>query len=97
MAADGALEELFTAAGLVATVEDVHLTWRARSLDEWWETTRDLSRMINDLLASITPEQAAAVRAGAEARLARYVDADGCVAVPSVTRVALASKPASAE
>ena len=96
LAAEGALEELFTAAGLVATVEDVQLTWRASSLDEWWETTRDLSRMINDLLASITPEQAAAVRAGASERLARYVGADGAVAVPSVTRVALASKPASA-
>lgn len=96
LSAPGALEELFTGAGLIVeAVEDVELTWRAESLEEWWETTRDLSRMINDLLESITPEQAAALRAAAERRLAGYVAADGSLAVPSVTRVALATKPAA--
>ena len=97
LSAPGALEALFAGARLhVESVEDLTLTWEAASLAEWWEVTRDLSRMITDLLAAITPEQAAELRAGAERRLAGYVADDGSLTVPSVTRVALASKPTAA-
>jgi SAM-dependent methyltransferase len=89
----GELDELVESAGLrVDALEDVALTWRASSLQEWWEATLDMSRMLATLVARITPGEAAAVRAGAEERLSRYVAADGSVAVPGLARALLASR-----
>ena len=90
LSADGGLEELLEGAGLrVETVEDVALTWRAASLDEWWGRPATC-RVVTDLLASVTTTRSRALRAGAERRVVGYVAADGAVAVPSVARVALA-------
>ena len=94
LAADGRLAALLEGAGLVVqTVEDVPLTWRAPSLGAWWDITRDMSRMLATLLERLTPEEVEAVRRGAERRLERYVQPDGSLAVPSVTRVGLAVRP----
>jgi hypothetical protein len=94
LAADGRLAALLEGAGLVVqTVEDVPLTWRAPSLGAWWDITRDMSRMLATLLERLTPDQVEAVRRGAERRLERYVQPDGSLAVPSVTRVGLAVRP----
>jgi hypothetical protein len=94
LADDGAVEAALAPAGLVVEiVEDVPLTWRAGSLEEWWDVARDTSRMLSTLLDRIGPEDARAVRDGAEGRLARWVGPDGAVAVPGLARVALARRP----
>ena len=94
LSADGAVETLLTTAGLaVDTVEDVPITWRSASLDEWWDVVRDTSRMLSTLLDRVGPDEAQAVREGSERRLAEWVAPDGSVAVPGVARVALAVRP----
>lgn len=93
LAEEGRLRGVLEDAGLlVETVEDVSLTWRVESLGAWWDVVRDTSRMLGVILEQTTPEQADAVRAGAERRLERYVDADGSLAVPGRARVALARR-----
>jgi SAM-dependent methyltransferase len=95
LSADGRLVSLLGEAGLlVETVDDVPLVWRASSLEAWWAITRDLSRMLVLLLQRLTPDEADAVRRGAERRLERYLQPDGSLAVPGLTRVALAVRPA---
>lgn len=91
LARDGVLEAVLERGGLeVETVEDVPMTWRAPSLAAWWEISTDMSRMLSTLLQRLSPDEAAAVRRGAEARLAGHVQPDGSLAVPSLARVALA-------
>jgi SAM-dependent methyltransferase len=72
-------------------VEEVEITWVAGSLDEWWETTLDTSRMLTLLLRDLTSEQIDALRRRAEALLAEYVAADGSVSVPGVARILVAT------
>ena len=94
LSGDGRLRDVLEGRGLlVETVEDVPLTWRAASLDEWWEVVRDMSRTLTLILESITPDQADAVRARAGRQLERYLQPDGSLAVPGVARVALARRP----
>ena len=91
---DGALETVLRSAGLtVETIEELRLVWRSPSLDEWWDAVKDTSRMLSTLLERLSPEEAEAVREGAERRLGAWVEADGSVAVPGVARVALAARP----
>jgi SAM-dependent methyltransferase len=92
LAGEGRLAEVLEGGGLaVEVVEDVPLTWRAPSLAEWWNVICDTSRMLSQLVERSTPDEVAAMRAGAERRLKRYVQQDGSLAVPSVARVALAA------
>ena len=85
------LEAVITSGGLeLETVEDVPVAWVAESLDEWWETTCDTSRMLTTLLSTLTARDAVAVRRSAERHLAEYVRPDGSVAVPGLARVVLA-------
>jgi SAM-dependent methyltransferase len=91
---EGLLEDVLTEAGLrVETIEHVVVTWRAPALSEWWSVARDTSRSLAVILERATAEEAAAVRAGAERRLERYVQPDGSLVVPGRTHVALARKP----
>ena len=93
LSAEGRLADLLENAGLdVRTLEDVPLTWRARSLTEWWDVVRDTSRMLATLLDRLDVEDIARVRNGAERRLGQYVEKDGSVAVPGLARVALATR-----
>ena len=88
LSADARLVSLLEESGLrVETVEDVPLTWRAPSLEAWWDITRDMSRMLSLLLQRLNPDEAEAVRRGAERRLERYLQPDGSLAVPSLARV----------
>jgi hypothetical protein len=85
------LRRLVAEAGLrVAALEDVPILWRAASLEEWWLTIRDLSRMLSTLLERLTPEEGQAVRDGAGRRLSQYVAEDGSLEVPGLARVVLA-------
>jgi SAM-dependent methyltransferase len=74
----------------IETVEDVPVKWVAASLDEWWETTRDTSRMLTLLTERLSPDEIAGVRERAEQHLEEFVRADGSVAAPGVARVVLA-------
>lgn len=88
------LRRLVSGAGLrVEALEEVPVLWRAASLDEWWQTVQDLSRMLSTLLERLTPEDVKAVRGGAERRLAKYVAADGSLEVPGLARALLAVRP----
>jgi SAM-dependent methyltransferase len=88
------LRGLTEEAGLrVIALEDAPVLWRAGSLDEWWVSVRDVSRMLATLLERLSPADAEALREGAERGLARYVSADGSVEVPGLARLLLAEKP----
>jgi SAM-dependent methyltransferase len=85
------VRRLVAAAGLtVERLEDVEVRWRAASLEEWWESSRDLSRMLATLLERLSAAEAAALREAAERRLAPSVAADGSVEVPGLARALLA-------
>ena len=77
----------------IAALEDVRVAWRADSLEEWWDSARDTSRMLATLLERLGPDDARALREGAERRLAEYVSADGSLEVPGVARLVLTAKP----
>jgi len=92
LSGEGALEAVLSGAGLsVQAIEDVPLMWHASSVDEWWEISADMSRLLALLRAQLTDDQLADVRQAAERRLARYLDPDGTLAVPSLARVAVAT------
>jgi SAM-dependent methyltransferase len=75
----------------VVAVEDVPVVWRARSLGEWWETTRDTSRMLSLLLAKLDANETAALRRAAGQLLREFVAADGSMSVPGLARVVVAT------
>ena len=61
------LREVVASGGLeIEHVEEVAVNWVAGSLEEWWETTQDTSRMLSLLLGGLSPDQIAALgeRAG---------------------------------
>lgn len=89
------LRSVVIAGGLaIEHVEDVPVTWAAGSISEWWETTRDTSRMLAILLERLSSDQASALRVGAEAHLQEYLAEDGSLTVPGVARVIVATAPA---
>jgi SAM-dependent methyltransferase len=88
------LGAVVTSGGLaIERVEEVTVTWAAASMDEWWETTRDTSRMLSLLLAELSPEQIEALRERAASLLEEYVADDGSLTVPGVARVVVATAP----
>jgi SAM-dependent methyltransferase len=94
LSGEGLVQEVLGGADLdVESVEDVPMVWRAPSLDAWWEISADMSRMLSMLLQRLTPDERAAVRRNAERRLEPHVQPDGSLAVPSLARVALATRP----
>jgi ubiquinone/menaquinone biosynthesis C-methylase UbiE len=89
------LRDLVATAGLeIDALEEVRVAWRARSLDEWWDATRDMSRMLCTLLERLDPAEVEMLRRAAGARFAAYVAADGSIAVPGIARALLARKAA---
>jgi beta-lactamase superfamily II metal-dependent hydrolase len=72
--------------------EEVAVTWRAASLDEWWTIMLDTSRLASLLAARLDEADLARVRAVAEEQLIPFVEANGKLAVPGVARVALARR-----
>ena len=68
------------------------MTWRAPSLEDWWEISCDMSRMLALMAERLTPDELEAVRERAEALLAGYVQPDGTLVVPGLARVALATR-----
>jgi SAM-dependent methyltransferase len=74
----------------IEAIEEVPVSWVAGSLDEWWETTRDTSRMLTLLTERLSSEEIAGLRTRAEHHLGEFVRADGSIAAPGVARVVLA-------
>jgi len=88
------LRSVVAAAGLrIERVEEVPVAWAASSLDEWWETSRDTSRMLTTLIERLTPDETVALRARSETYLEEYVADDGSIAVPGLARVVAATAP----
>lgn len=73
--------------------EDVPIRWRAPSLDEWWETTRDTSRMLALLLGRLDRADTERLRRAAAERLAQFVLPDGSLEAPGLARVVRARRP----
>ncbi len=89
---EGKLRAVLTGGRLeILAVEDVALTWQASSLDVWWESTRDISRALAGLLERLSEDQAATLRATAEAYLHEYQADDGSLTVPGVARIVVAT------
>ncbi len=88
------LRSVVEAAGLqIERIEEVPVAWAASSLDEWWETSRDTSRMLGMLVERLTPDETRALREHSESYLQEYVADDGSIAVPGLARVVAATAP----
>jgi len=67
-------------------VDDVPITQRYASFDEFWDVTRDLAMSLRNALAALPEERATELREQVEERLARYAGEDG-LAIPGLARV----------
>jgi ubiquinone/menaquinone biosynthesis C-methylase UbiE len=83
LSAPGRVEELLQDAGFDApAVEDLDLTFRAPSLDAWWETIRELSSTMRPLLDGLSPADHYRLRDAVEARWSQHAAPDGTLALP---------------
>jgi len=71
-------------------VEQIAIVYRYPSLDDWWDTTLDISATVARAVGALTPAQRDDLRDALDARLAEYVAADGSAALPGLTHVAAA-------
>jgi SAM-dependent methyltransferase len=83
-----ALEE---AGFVLAHFDQIDLSYRFPSLDDWWDAQLELSLRLRDAVTRLTPAQRDELRDAIDARLADLVAADGSVAIPARTHVAAAS------
>jgi SAM-dependent methyltransferase len=89
----GRLAELVSGAGLeLLALEDVELTWRYDSFDEYWEVSSDLSRTLAVALTALDEDDAATVRGDVRAAQAHY-ESEGGLAIPALSRAVLARRP----
>jgi SAM-dependent methyltransferase len=87
------LLELVRAAGLsVELSEEIAVSWRTESFDEWWSVQHDLSRLLATALAQLTTDDVARVREATRANLAAYEADDGQMDIPGVSRIVLARR-----
>ena len=71
-------------------VETVEFTFDYADLDEWWDTSLDLSPMLGEIVGGLTPVERDDLREALDARLADFVRDDGSVSIPAATHVAAA-------
>ncbi len=71
-------------------IDDVALTWRHESFDDFWAVTADLSFMLTSALGTLDPDTLAEVRRRTAAALAPYADDEGRLAIPGLCRNVLA-------
>ena len=72
-------------------IDQIALTFRFPSLDDWWDTQLDMSTSLARNVGALTPAQRDDLRDAIDARLGRHVAEDGAVALPALTHVAAAS------
>jgi SAM-dependent methyltransferase len=83
--ADGAMDvgEAIEDAGFdVPLIEPIELTFRAPTLDAWWDTVKGMSSSMRPVIEALSPADHYVLRDAVEARWAPYVGADGTVAIP---------------
>lgn len=86
------IEELLEGAGFDDVVVDqLDLLWRFDDLDAWWDLQLGLAPGLAGAVGALSPAQRDELRDAIDPRLARYVAADGTVALPGRTHVAAAS------
>jgi SAM-dependent methyltransferase len=79
----GLLADLLEDAGFdEPAIEPIELTFRAPSLDAWWDTMRELSSTMRPLLDGLAPADHYKLRDAVEERWAPFVAPDGSVALP---------------
>ena len=71
-------------------VEQLPIVYRYASLDDWWDTSLEISASLARGVGALTPAQRDDLRDAIDARLARYVADDGTVELPGLTHVAAA-------
>lgn len=92
LADPAAVRELLEATGFTDVETDaVDIVTHAASLDDAFDSQRDLSPTLGAVLPTLDPADHTRVRDGFDAHLAPYVAADGTLAVPGRTLVAAAS------
>jgi len=90
----GRLRRLVIDAGFEEpTLEDVAVTWRHDSLDDYWAVTADLSFLLSTATETLDPADLAEVRRRAAATLAPYTGAGSELTIPGLCRIVLAGKP----
>ncbi len=83
--------ELLADAGFAGIdVQALDVVHRHPSFDVFWETTLDVSRSFHDAALSRPEAEIAEIRRGLAARMQRYAEADGKLAIPGRTLVASA-------
>jgi SAM-dependent methyltransferase len=91
-APEGVIADTFDAAGFVEyEVHTLDFAFRFASAREWWETERDLSGRVRDAAAGMGAAEEADVVAALEARAEPWTAADGSLALPARTWVAVAT------
>jgi len=86
------LEALVAGAELeLLALEDIALTWRYQSFDEYWEVSSDLSRTLAVALDGLDDPGIAAVRNDVRSALAQYETAHG-LAIPGLARAVSAQR-----
>jgi SAM-dependent methyltransferase len=87
------MKTLVEAAGFAThEIEDVVVTWRYESFDEYWETSRDLSFSLATTLLTLDEQDAGRLRGLTEQALAPFTEAGGTLTIPGLTRNVLARK-----
>ncbi|HZO50077.1 MAG TPA: methyltransferase domain-containing protein [Gaiellaceae bacterium] len=88
------VRELVLAAGFAEPAfEEVAVTWRYESFEDYWQVTADLSFLLRTALGLLGEEELAHVRALAQEALAGYADGRGRLAVPGLCRNVVARAP----
>jgi SAM-dependent methyltransferase len=87
---EGVIAETLEAAGFVEhEVEAIDFTLRHPSVRAWWQTGRDMSQRIGDAAARMRPGDEDELVAALAERAAQWTAADGSVALPARTWVAV--------
>lgn len=73
-------------------IDDVTVTWRYASFDEYWDVSRDLSFNLKTTLEGLDENDVALLRERIEQALAPWATADGALVIPGMTRNVLARK-----
>jgi len=87
------VDALVVGAGLeIVAHEDFPVTFRETSFDDYWESTRDLSRAFRTALEPLDDAGVAALRSELAARLGPFRDGAG-LTIPGLTQIVLARRP----
>lgn len=91
LADETALTELIEDAGFVdARVQQVPLTRRHASFEQFWTSTLDLSSGIHDAVMSAAPEEITEIERDVAERLSEFASSDGVLEIPASSLLAVA-------